>query len=68
VTGSTSRRIRPAVRDSDASRGYAILPEAGPDEPIWEYDAKTPAPDPAGHPPARAGTGVTLWLPAQGSD
>jgi len=66
--GSTARRARPAVRGSGAGRGYVILPEGGLCKPTWEYDATTPARDLTGHLARRAGTGVTLWLPAWDSD
>jgi hypothetical protein len=59
VTGSTARRVRPAVRGSGAGRGHVILPETSPDKPIREHDAKTLARDLTGHLARRAGTGVT---------
>ena len=48
--------------------GYVILPEGGLYKPIWEYDAKTLAWDLSGHLAFGAGTGVTFWLLANGSD
>ena len=68
MTGSTARRVRPAVRGRGLGRGYVILPEAGRYKPIREHDAKTLARDLTGHLARRAGTGVTLWLPAWDSD
>jgi len=42
--GSTTRRVRPAVRGSGVGRGYVILPQGGLSKPIGEYDATTLAP------------------------
>jgi len=56
VTGSTARRVRPAVRGRGLGRGYVILPEAGRYKPIREHDAKTLARDLTGHLAHRAGT------------
>jgi hypothetical protein len=42
--------------------GYLVLPEAGLDQPIWKYDAKTLARDLSAHLAYGTGTGAAFWL------